>query len=67
MSVITIVRKGPACAIAADSLSTSGSTLHPREFQRRESKILRLDENCFGLVGYTAHGLVFESLIERYP
>jgi ATP-dependent HslUV protease subunit HslV len=67
MSVITIVRKGTTCAIAADSLTCNGSTLHPREFQRNDSKIIRLDENCFGLVGYAAHGLVFESLLERYP
>jgi ATP-dependent HslUV protease subunit HslV len=67
MSVITIVRKGTTCAIAADSLSCNGSTLHPRENQRNDSKIVRLDEHCFGLVGYAAHGLVFESLVERYP
>ncbi len=67
MSVITVVRKGQTCAIAADSLTTYGSTLQPREFQRNESKILRLDENCFGLVGYAAHGLVLQSLIEHNP
>jgi ATP-dependent HslUV protease subunit HslV len=67
MSVITVVRKGPTCAIAADSLSSYGSTLQPREFQRNESKILRYEENCFGLVGYAAHSLVLQSLIERHP
>ena len=67
MSIITVVRKGPTCAIAADSLSTYGGTLQPRDHQRNESKILRLEENCFGLVGYAAHGLVLQSLIERHP
>lgn len=67
MSVITVVRKGPTCAIAADTLSTYGSICQPREFQRNESKILRYEENCFGLVGYAAHGQVLQSLIERHP
>ncbi|MEM9481342.1 MAG: MFS transporter [Verrucomicrobiota bacterium] len=67
MSVITIVRKETTCAIAADSLSCDGSRLHSREYSRNDSKIVRLGEHCFGLVGYTAHSLVFKSLIERYP
>lgn len=67
MSIVTIVRKGPTCAIAADTLSSFGSTSQDASFKRSESKILRLRENCFGLVGYAAHGLVLASLIERHP
>ena len=67
MSVITIVRKNGICAIAADSLTSLGCTKYSRPFQRKESKIYRVGDNYLGVVGYSAHGLVLESLIERHP
>jgi len=67
MSVITIVRKNGVCAIAADSLTSMGSTKCSRGFQRNDSKIYRVGDSYLGVVGYSAHGHVIESLIERHP
>ena len=66
MSVITIVRKNGQCAIAADSLTVSGSVKTLRQFQRNESKIIPLEKSYLGSVGYSAHGQVLESLVERH-
>lgn len=65
MSVITIARKGGLCAMAADTMSTTGSRKKTAERCVGQSKILRFGDNLLGFVGYSAHGIVFEDLIRR--
>jgi len=63
MSTIVVVKKGSDTVIASDSLSTYGSTLLPAKYDVSPTKIFKVKDNFFGVVGSAAHCLVLEDLL----
>lgn len=67
MTTIVVVRKGGEVAIAADSLTTFGSTRLAAAYDRSPEKIVRFKDSFIGIAGSAAHQLVFENLLARHP
>lgn len=67
MTTIVVVRKGAQAAIAADSLTTFGSTRLAPEYDRHPHKLLAYRDSWIGIAGSAAHQLVLENLLERQP
>lgn len=67
MTTIVVVRKGSQAAIAADSLTTFGSTRLGPEYDRNPHKIIRFADSFIGVAGSAAHQLVLENLLGKNP
>lgn len=65
MTTIVVVRKGPGAVIAADSLTTFGTTRLAPAYDRSPQKIVRYRDSFIGVAGSAAHQLVLENLLER--
>ena len=67
MSTIVVVKKAGRAVIAADTMTTSGSTKVPAKYVSNQSKIVNFDNSYIGSVGSAAHGNVLANLIRRHP
>ncbi|HYC37472.1 MAG TPA: MFS transporter [Usitatibacter sp.] len=67
MTTIVVVRKGDTAVIAADSLTTFGSTRLAPAYDRSPHKIVGYRDSFIGVAGSAAHQLVLENLLERNP
>ena len=65
MTTIVLVRKGDSAVIAADSLTTFGTTRLAPAYDRSPEKITRHGDSFIGVAGSAAHQLVLENLLER--
>ena len=65
MTTIVVVRKGPSAVIAADSLTTFGTTRLAPAYDRSPQKIVQYRDSFIGVAGSAAHQLVLENLLER--
>jgi len=67
MTTIVVVRKGKQVAIAADSLTTFGSTRLAPAYDRHPHKVIAYRDSFIGVAGSAAHQLVLENLLSRNP
>ena len=67
MTTIVVVRKGDRAAIAADSLTTFGTTRLAPYYDRSPHKIIVYRDSFIGVAGSAAHQLVLENLLARNP
>lgn len=67
MTTIVVVRKGAQAVIAADSLTTFGSTRLAPAYDRHPNKILSYRDSFIGIAGSAAHQLVLENVLGRMP
>ena len=67
MTTIVVVRKGDAAVIAADSLTTFGTTRLAPGYDRSPQKVVAYRESFIGVAGSAAHQLVLENLLLRHP
>ena len=67
MTTIVLVRKGDSAVIAADSLTTFGTTRLSPAYDRSPEKIVAYRDSFLGVAGSAAHQLVLENLLERNP
>ena len=67
MTTIAVVRKGDTAVIAADSLTTFGTTRLAPAYDRHPEKITRYADSFLGVAGSAAHQLVLENLLARTP
>jgi len=67
VTTIVVVRKGGAAVIAADSLTTFGTTRLAPAYDRHPQKILAYRDSRIGIAGSAAHQLVMENLLARTP
>jgi ATP-dependent HslUV protease subunit HslV len=67
MTTIVVVRKGGTAVIAADSLTTFGTTRLAPAYDRFPQKITRYADSFLGVAGSAAHQLVLENLLVRTP
>jgi len=67
MTTIVVVRKGGKAAIAADSLTTFGSTRLAPAYDRNPHKIIAFRDSFIGVAGSAAHQLVLENLLGKNP
>jgi len=65
MTTIVVVRKGGSAVIAADSLTTFGTTRLAPAYDRSPHKVVAYRDSFIGVAGSAAHQLVLESLLER--
>lgn len=65
MTTIVVVRKGDSAVIAADSLTTFGTTRLAPAYDRSPHKVVRYRESFIGVAGSAAHQLVLENVLER--
>lgn len=65
MTTIVVVRKGKQVAIAADSLTTFGSTRLAPSYDRSPHKVIAYRDSFIGVAGSAAHQLVLENLLKR--
>lgn len=65
MTTIVVVRKGEQAVIAADCLTTFGTTRLAPAYDRSPEKITRHGDSYIGVAGSAAHQLVLENLLER--
>ena len=65
MTTIVLVRKGDSAVIAADSLTTFGTTRLAPAYDRSPQKIVKYRDSFIGVAGSAAHQLVLENLLER--
>jgi ATP-dependent protease HslVU (ClpYQ) peptidase subunit len=65
MTTIVVVRKGDAAVIAADSLTTFGTTRLAPAYDRSPHKITAYQDSFIGVAGSAAHQLVLENLLMR--
>jgi ATP-dependent HslUV protease, peptidase subunit HslV len=65
MSTIVVVKKNGKACIAADSLTTWGSTLQSSTYLAGNSKIIQVGETFLGIAGSAAHKLVLQSYFSR--
>jgi ATP-dependent protease HslVU (ClpYQ) peptidase subunit len=66
MSTIVVVKKAGRAVIAADTMTTSGSTKITAPYLAGRSKVHQLGDNYIGTVGSAAHNNVLASLIQRH-
>jgi ATP-dependent HslUV protease subunit HslV len=67
MTTIVVVRKGDAAVIAADSLTTFGTTRLGPAYDRHPQKVTSYADSFIGVAGSAAHQLVLENLLARTP
>ena len=67
MTTIVLVRKGDSAVIAADSLTTFGTTRLAPAYDRSPEKIVAYRDSYIGVAGSAAHQLVLENLLQRNP
>jgi ATP-dependent protease HslVU (ClpYQ) peptidase subunit len=67
MTTIVVVRKGDTAVIAADTLTTFGTTRLAPAYDRHPEKITRYADSYLGVAGSAAHQLVLENLLARTP
>ena len=67
MTTIVVVRKGDAAVIAADSLTTFGTTRLAPAYDRSPQKVVSYRDSFIGVAGSAAHQLVLENILERNP
>jgi ATP-dependent protease HslVU (ClpYQ) peptidase subunit len=67
MTTIVVVRKGGTAVIAADSLTTFGTTRLAPAYDRFPQKITAYGDSFLGVAGSAAHQLVLENLLARTP
>ena len=65
MTTIVVVRKGDTAVIAADSLTTFGTTRLAPAYDRHPEKITQHGDSFLGVAGSAAHQLVLENLLAR--
>lgn len=65
MTTIVVVRKGDTAVIAADSLTTFGTTRLAPAYDRHPEKITRHGDSYLGVAGSAAHQLVLENVLTR--
>jgi ATP-dependent HslUV protease subunit HslV len=65
MTTIVVVRKGDAAVIAADSLTTFGTTRLAPAYDRHPHKITSYGDSFIGVAGSAAHQLVLENVLVR--
>ena len=67
MTTIVVVRKGDTAVIAADTLTTFGTTRLAPAYDRSPQKIVAYRGSFIGVAGSAAHQLGRENLLERNP
>jgi ATP-dependent protease HslVU (ClpYQ) peptidase subunit len=67
MTTIVVVRKGDTAVIAADSLTTFGTTRLAPSYDRHPEKVTAYGDSFIGVAGSAAHQLVLENVLERTP
>ena len=67
MTTIVLVRKGNSAVIAADSLTTFGTTRLAPAYDRSPEKIVAYRDSFIGVAGSAAHQLVIENVLARNP
>ena len=67
MTTIVVVRKADRAVIAADTLTTFGTTRLAPAYDRSPQKVIRYRDSWIGVAGSAAHQLVLENLLERNP
>jgi ATP-dependent protease HslVU (ClpYQ) peptidase subunit len=67
MTTIVVVKKKDTVCIAADTLTSFGSTRYPAPYKAHPDKIIRVGESYIGLVGSSAHRQVLESVLTETP
>lgn len=67
MTTIVVVRKADAAVIAADSLTTFGTTRLAPIYDRSPHKVVAYRDSFIGVAGSAAHQLVLENLLQRNP
>ena len=67
MTTIVVVRKATAAVIAADSLTTFGTTRLAPAYDRDPHKVVAYRDSFIGVAGSAAHQLVLENLLLRNP
>ncbi len=67
MTTIVVVRKADSAVIAADTLTTFGTTRLAPAYDRSPQKIVAYRDSFLGVAGSAAHQLVLENLLERNP
>jgi len=65
MTTIVVARKNGVATMAADSLTTFGSTRLSPEYDAAYDKIQRFGDSYFGIAGSAAHHLVLEKILRR--
>ena len=65
MTTIVVVRKGDTAVLAADSLTTFGTTRLAPAYDRHPQKVLVHGDSFIGIAGSAAHQLVLENLVAR--
>jgi ATP-dependent protease HslVU (ClpYQ) peptidase subunit len=65
MTTIVVVRKAGTAVIAADSLTTFGTTRLAPAYDRSPQKVAAYKDSFIGVAGSAAHQLVLENLLER--
>jgi ATP-dependent HslUV protease subunit HslV len=65
MTTIVVVRKGATAVIAADSLTTFGTTRLAPAYDRYPEKITAYGDSFLGVAGSAAHQLVLENVLAR--
>jgi ATP-dependent HslUV protease subunit HslV len=67
MTTIVVVRKGDTAVIAADTLTTFGTTRLAPLYDRHPQKITAYGDSFIGVAGSAAHQLVLENVLVRTP
>ncbi len=67
MTTIVVVRKSDSAVIAADSLTTFGTTRLAPAYDRSPHKVATYGDSFIGVAGSAAHQLVLENLLVRTP
>jgi ATP-dependent protease HslVU (ClpYQ) peptidase subunit len=67
MTTIVVVRKGGTAVIAADSLTTFGTTRLAPAYDRYPQKITQYGDTFLGVAGSAAHPQGLENLLGRTP
>lgn len=67
MTTIVVVRKADSAVIAADSLTTFGTTRLAPAYDRSPHKVVAYRDSFIGVAGSAAHQLVLENLLVRNP
>ena len=67
MSTITVARTARGLALATDALTSFDGLRLPPDLDAAGEKVVRVGESVVGIVGYTAHHLVIQDALERFP